>query len=71
MTRTLCLLVVAVVLQASELFAEESDSDSQSSDTGRFFALPVEIEADSGATNGDAPNWSVRLSSTAAIPLGK
>ncbi len=52
--RTICLVAVAVALQASALFAEESDSDSQSSDTGRFFALPVEIEADSGATNGDA-----------------
>ena len=52
--RTFCLFVAAVVLQASELFAEESKPRLLTSATGRFFALPIELEADSGAANGDA-----------------
>jgi hypothetical protein len=51
--RTFCLLAGALVLHASDLLAEETDSDSTSGTDG-FFALPVELEVDSGATNGDA-----------------
>jgi hypothetical protein len=51
--RTLTLLAAIVVLHASDLFAEESDSESRSA-ADSFFSLPVELEVDSGATNGDA-----------------
>jgi hypothetical protein len=47
------LLAAIVVLSASDLFAEESESASQSA-ADSFFALPVELEVDSGAANGDA-----------------
>ena len=43
-----------MVLQAPDVLAKESDSESQSSGGGRFFALPVELDLDSGASNGDA-----------------
>ena len=42
-----------MVLQAPMLVAEEPDSGSLVED-GRFFALPVELDLDSGASNGDA-----------------
>lgn len=44
-------LVSAII--ASDLYADEAESDTQSG-TGRFFALPMEIDGDSGAANGDA-----------------
>lgn len=50
---TLFFLAATVVLHASDLLAEELDSASQSS-ADSFFALPVELEVDSGAANGDA-----------------
>lgn len=43
-----------MVLQVPAVLAKESDSESQSSGGGRFFALPVELDLDSGASNGDA-----------------
>ena len=49
----LSLLAAIVVLCASDLVAEESGSASQSAPDS-FFALPVELEVDSGAANGDA-----------------
>jgi len=52
-SRTLCLIVSANLLHAPNLVAEESESASQSA-TDSFFALPVELEVDSGAANGDA-----------------
>jgi hypothetical protein len=51
--RTFCLLAAAIVLHTSDLFAEETDSDSTSVTEG-FFSLPVELESDFGAANGDA-----------------
>ena len=42
-----------IFLHTPNIFAEEPDSASPTED-GRFFALPVEIDADSGASNGDA-----------------
>jgi hypothetical protein len=51
--RALSLLAATVVLHASSLLAEESDSASQTA-TDSFFALPVELDVDSGAANGDA-----------------
>ena len=52
-SRIICLLAGALVFHASDLLAEETDSDSTFGTDG-FFALPVELEVDSGATNGDA-----------------
>ena len=52
-TRTFCLLAVAITIHASDLLAEEPNSDSTSVTEG-FFALPVELEGDFGAANGDA-----------------
>jgi hypothetical protein len=49
----LSLLAATVVLHTSNLLAEESDSASQATPDS-FFALPVELEGDSGAANGDA-----------------
>jgi len=49
----LSLLMVTLVLCASDGLAEESDTGSNSA-ADRFFALPVELEVDSGAANGDA-----------------
>ena len=45
--------VVSIILYPACSVAQESDSESQTGD-GRFFALPVELDADSGAANGDA-----------------
>lgn len=52
-TRTFYLLIAAFVFGVSDLPAEESESDSQSA-ADSFFALPIELDADSGAANGDA-----------------
>jgi hypothetical protein len=42
-----------IFLHTPNIFAEEADSASPT-EVGRFFALPVELGADSGASNGDA-----------------
>ncbi len=47
------LYTVIIVLHAVEIRAQESATDTQES-TGNFFALPVELEVDSGANNGNA-----------------
>jgi hypothetical protein len=44
---TIFLPVVAIVFHAPDLFADESDTASTSGADG-FFALPVELEVDSG-----------------------
>jgi hypothetical protein len=44
---------MSMMLSSPELFAEESESASQSA-ADSFFAIPVELEVDSGAANGDA-----------------
>lgn len=49
----LCLCVAFTVLHVSDLLAEEPGSNSRA-DEGGFFALPLELEADSGAANGNA-----------------
>jgi len=51
--RAFSLLAVTAVFHSSDLPAEESESDPSSA-TDRFFALPLELDFDSGATNGDA-----------------
>jgi hypothetical protein len=51
--RIFLFITAAMMLQAHIIFADESDPDSQAGD-GRFFALPVELDLDSGASNGDA-----------------
>jgi hypothetical protein len=51
--RTFCLLAVAIVFYASDLLADDADSASAPESEG-FFSLPVELEVDSGAANGDA-----------------
>jgi hypothetical protein len=51
--RILLSIAASMVLQAPMLVAEEPDSGSLVED-GRFFALPVELDLDSGASNGDA-----------------
>jgi hypothetical protein len=43
----------SIALQGSDIRADELDSSSQTAE-GRFFALPLELAADSGASNGDA-----------------
>ena len=50
---TFLLCAVGVLLRAPSSFAEESDSTSQTVEE-RFFSLPLELDADSGASNGDA-----------------
>lgn len=52
--RILLLLTVSILLQAPDILAEESDSGPLTNADGRFFALPVELDLDSGASNGDA-----------------
>jgi hypothetical protein len=42
-----------MVLHVSGVLAQDLDSAAQIEE-GRFFALPVELDADSGASNGDA-----------------
>jgi len=42
-----------MVLYVSGVLAQDSDSAAQTEES-RFFALPVELDADSGASNGDA-----------------
>jgi len=42
-----------MVLHVSDVLAQDLDSAAQTEE-GRFFALPVELDADSGASNGDA-----------------
>ena len=51
--RTFCLLAIAIVFHTSDLLADDADSASTPGSEG-FFSLPVELEVDSGATNGDA-----------------
>ena len=50
---TLLLAVAGLVLHAPQVLAQESSGDAQT-DHRRFFALPLEVDADSGAANGDA-----------------
>ncbi len=57
-TRDICpracyFLIAAFVFHASDLFAADQDSSSASA-ADSFFALPIELDADSGAANGDA-----------------
>ncbi len=42
-----------MVLHVSDVLAQDLDSAAQIEES-RFFALPVELDADSGASNGDA-----------------
>jgi hypothetical protein len=51
--RFLLLCALNVAPRSAELMAQESAEESQVS-TGSFFALPIELEVDSGAANGDA-----------------
>lgn len=48
-----CSCSVSVFLHVPETQAQESTATSQTGEN-RFFAIPVEIDADSGAANGDA-----------------
>ncbi len=51
--RTLLACAASILLHVPDSLAEESDFASQT-EAGKFFALPVELDADSGASNGDA-----------------
>ena len=51
--RTLLSCAASILLHVPDILAEESNSVSQTEE-GRFFALPMELDADSGASNGDA-----------------
>ena len=52
-SRTFFLCAACILLHTPNILAQESGSESQAEE-GRFFALPVELDADSGASNGDA-----------------
>jgi hypothetical protein len=55
-TNQKCALLLGIgclVLHAPQGLAQESTGDAQT-DPRRFFALPLEVDADSGAANGDA-----------------
>ncbi len=62
----LVLCAVNMMLFAPDVLAEESDSTSQA-DEGRFFLLPVELDADFGASNGDATIF--RVAPLYSLPL--
>ena len=47
------ILVTSLMLSSPEISADELESDSKD-DKNRFFALPMELDADYGAGNGDA-----------------
>jgi hypothetical protein len=51
--RFLLICTISIMPRSADLMAQEAADDSQEK-TGSFFALPIELEVDSGATNGEA-----------------